>query len=86
MSAITAPLYGLGAAAASNVAMFLPALVAAIAYFQYEELDPESAVVASRLSEIFNWKILLLEAGGDETEISDVPVMAAYLHPGQQWP
>nr|CAH7761529.1 unnamed protein product [Callosobruchus chinensis] len=104
MSTLTAPLYGLGAAAASNVAMFLPALVAALAYFQYEEMDPESravnvadddllekydfiiigagsagSVVANRLSEIGSWKILLLEAGGDETEISDVPVMAAYL-------
>lgn len=26
-----------------------------------------------------NWNVLLLEAGGDETEISDVPLMAAYL-------
>lgn len=31
------------------------------------------AVVASRLSEIRNWTVLLVEAGGDETEISDVP-------------
>lgn len=31
------------------------------------------AVVASRLSEIRNWTVLLIEAGGDETEISDVP-------------
>lgn len=31
------------------------------------------AVVASRLSEMRNWTILLIEAGGDETEISDVP-------------
>lgn len=37
------------------------------------------AVVASRLSEIGSWNVLLLEAGGDETEISDVPLMAAYL-------
>lgn len=37
------------------------------------------AVVASRLSEMENWNVLLLEAGGDETEISDVPLMAAYL-------
>ncbi|XP_066590930.1 glucose dehydrogenase [FAD, quinone]-like [Prorops nasuta] len=37
------------------------------------------AVVASRLSEIENWNILLLEAGGDETEISDVPLLAGYL-------
>lgn len=26
-----------------------------------------------------NWNVLLLEAGGDETEISDVPLMAGYL-------
>lgn len=31
------------------------------------------AVMASRLSEIRNWTVLLIEAGGDETEISDVP-------------
>ncbi|XP_017303840.1 glucose dehydrogenase [FAD, quinone]-like, partial [Diaphorina citri] len=45
-----------------------------------------SAVVANRLSEIENWKILLLEAGGDETDISDVPVLAAYLQlSGLDW-
>ncbi|KAL9878214.1 glucose dehydrogenase [FAD, quinone] [Glossina fuscipes fuscipes] len=37
------------------------------------------AVVANRLSEMRNWTVLLLEAGGDETEISDVPALAAYL-------
>lgn len=37
------------------------------------------AVVASRLSEIPNWSVLLLEAGPDENEISDVPSLAAYL-------
>lgn len=45
MSAIAAPLYGLGATATSNLAVFLPALVAAIAYFQYEMLDPESRLI-----------------------------------------
>lgn len=37
------------------------------------------SVVANRLTEIENWNVLLLEAGGDETEISDVPLMAGYL-------
>lgn len=37
------------------------------------------AVVANRLSEIPNWKVLLLEAGPDENEISDVPALAAFL-------
>lgn len=37
------------------------------------------AVMASRLSENKNWTVLLIEAGGDETEISDVPALAGYL-------
>lgn len=36
------------------------------------------SVVASRLSEIGNWTVLLLEAGQDENEISDVPALAGY--------
>lgn len=37
------------------------------------------AVVANRLSEIAKWNILLIEAGPDENEISDVPSLSAYL-------
>lgn len=37
------------------------------------------AVVASRLTEIASWNVLLLEAGPDENEITDVPSLAAYL-------
>ena len=41
------------------------------------------AVIANRLTEEPNWRVLLLEAGGDETEISDVPSLAAYLQLGR---
>lgn len=80
----------------------IPLLIAGVAYYRYDNLDPESrpidryplykeydfvvigggsagAVVANRLSEIPHWTVLLLEAGPDENEISDVPSLAAYL-------
>ena len=41
------------------------------------------AVMANRLTEEPKWRVLLLEAGGDETEISDVPALAAYLQLGR---
>lgn len=37
------------------------------------------SVVASRLSEVPNWNVLLLEAGGDPSLDSEVPLMAPYL-------
>lgn len=37
------------------------------------------SVLANRLTEIPHWKVLVLEAGSDENEVSDVPAVAAYL-------
>ena len=36
-------------------------------------------MVANRLTEIPEWQVLLLEAGGDETIVSDIPATAFYL-------
>ncbi|XP_018569543.1 glucose dehydrogenase [FAD, quinone] [Anoplophora glabripennis] len=41
------------------------------------------AVVASRLSEVTNWTVLLIEAGGDENEISDIPSLSGYMQMSQ---
>ncbi|XP_022161379.1 glucose dehydrogenase [FAD, quinone] [Myzus persicae] len=38
------------------------------------------AVVANRLSANPEWNVLLLEAGGHESEITDVPAISLYLH------
>ncbi|XP_011296796.1 glucose dehydrogenase [FAD, quinone]-like [Fopius arisanus] len=38
------------------------------------------SVVANRLSEIAHWNILLLEAGGDEIFLTDIPLLAPVMH------
>ena len=40
------------------------------------------AVVANRLSEVCRWSVLLLEAGTDESEASDIPLFSASLQRG----
>ncbi|XP_046815226.1 glucose dehydrogenase [FAD, quinone]-like [Vespa crabro] len=38
------------------------------------------SVVVNRLTENPEWSVLLLEAGGHETEITDIPILSLYLH------
>lgn len=36
-------------------------------------------LLANRLSNVKRWKVLVLEAGGEDNEISDIPAMYEYL-------
>lgn len=64
MSAVAAPFLGLGASAASNLAVFLPALAAAIAYFQYDLLDPESRPINVETEELLDRYDFIVVGGG----------------------
>ncbi|XP_027839380.2 glucose dehydrogenase [FAD, quinone]-like [Aphis gossypii] len=37
------------------------------------------SVVANRLTEVAGWSVLLIEAGGDENAMTDVPLLVSYL-------
>lgn len=38
------------------------------------------SVLGNRLTEVPDWKVLVVEAGGPETEITDVPMLSLFLH------
>lgn len=63
MEALTAPILGLGASAASNLAVFIPALVAAIAYYQYDLLDPEARIADTSTDELETYDFIVVGAG-----------------------
>jgi hypothetical protein len=68
MSTLAAPLFGLGASAASNLAVFIPALAAAIAYFQYDLLDPESRPIDISTEELLDrYDFIVVGAGSAGT-------------------
>ncbi|GAB1864334.1 Glucose dehydrogenase [acceptor] [Camponotus japonicus] len=81
----------------------IPALITALAYLNYDLINPENHpretrelkksydfivigggsagnVVVNRLTENPEWNVLLLEAGGHENEITDVPILSLFLH------
>ena len=43
------------------------------------------AVLANRLTEIAHWNVLLIEAGGNENEISDAPGLRGYSVSKMDW-
>lgn len=63
MGAATA-LGGAAASATTQVAWFIPMLVAAIAFFQYEIMDPESRVVDVEMDDMLTeYDFIVIGAG-----------------------
>lgn len=54
MSAVVASMLSMGTAALSNVAVFLPALIATIAFIQYDLMDPESKPLNMETEELLD--------------------------------
>lgn len=54
MSTIAASLLGIGSTTLTNVAVFLPALIATIAYLQYDLMDPESKPINMETAELYD--------------------------------
>lgn len=73
MSTIAAPLLGIGAAATTNLAVFIPTLIAAIAYFQYEQMDPESRVADIETDQLLDrYDFIVVGAGSAGTYYQNV--------------
>lgn len=64
MSAVVASMLSMGTAALSNVAVFLPALIATIAFIQYDLMDPESKPLNMETEELFDaYDFIVVGAG-----------------------
>lgn len=69
MSGIAGSLAGLGAATASNIAYILPALITAIAYFQYDLMDPESRPIDMNTELLWdNYDFIVVGSGSAGTQ------------------
>lgn len=57
-----------------------------IIFIYYYKVTITGCVLANRLTEVQNWTVLVLEAGGDETALSDTPLFVGALwNTDQDW-